>query len=107
MSPVSNISWLDVLEHRAAYPGNIDHCIRSIKMKYNSKHPLRSSRTVSHDNGAQLSSQGSVCNNLMPISNGQSYAAALAGHNHVSLPPPVVVPTGKVLVCFTRPSCVN
>jgi len=34
----------------------------------------------------------------MPMLNGQSYAAALAGHNHVSLSAPVVVPTGKFLL---------
>lgn len=106
VSPVFNISWLDVLEHRAAYPGNIDHCIRSIKIKYNSKHPLRSTRASPHDNGAQLSSQSSVCNNLMPMLNGQSYAAALAGHNHVSLSAPVVVPTVPYYVSHAN-GCIN
>ncbi|XP_066249235.1 protein tamozhennic [Euwallacea similis] len=96
------VSWLDILEHRAEFCGSIDNCVRSLKMKCNSKKSLRLSRGESFDNVAASSSQGSV-NGRMVVPNSQNYS--LSGHNHVALSS-VVVPTVPYCVPHTN-GCIS
>ncbi|ERL90956.1 hypothetical protein D910_08298 [Dendroctonus ponderosae] len=97
VSAVFHVSWLDILENRVECPGNIEQCVNNITYKYNAKRfqpPMRSAR-IEQSNSA---SHGSLPNNLVHVPKNPSYVTALVGHNHVSLPQPLV--TAPVPFCL-------
>ncbi|XP_050295261.1 protein tamozhennic [Anthonomus grandis grandis] len=103
LSPLFNISWLDILEHRSSFPGNLDQCIESIKLKYTSRQFQQSIRQAPREDNvpsfennhryfkSSAPNQALMPNNHNMVQKGHGYSG-LAGHNHVALPAVVVPP---------------
>ncbi|KAL1502263.1 hypothetical protein ABEB36_007429 [Hypothenemus hampei] len=98
-----NLSWLEILKYRASYPGNVEHCIRNIKLKCDPKHcqpqPVRNLRTTEPFEN-RYSSQTSVSNNCATVAN--TYSAGLNNFNHMTLPVGMIVP--PVPYCISHPN---
>lgn len=85
VSAAFHVSWLDILENRVECPGNIEQCVNNITYKLNAKRFQPPTRNASSNS----TSHGSFPKN-------PSYVPALVGHNHVSLPQPLVTAPGNL-----------